>query len=217
LKEVTLSALCGDIRPQVKPPPDNFVTTHLQPVVFQAWVDADHDPDSSVPEWLACGAPAGLDLQPAYCGIFPRVEDEVATGADRDDLTLFDLTSPNEYVQPTLEAEELMYQEITTLEKKGSVASFTSAEQVQEFLQDKFVESKLFVLQQIKGTTVKNRVLLDCKRSKISATSSKPERVLLPRALDAITPCCSWHASTRGGRRTMMSSCHLQRTQTLRA
>ena len=80
-----------------------------------------------------------------------------------------------------------MYQEITSLEKKGFVVAFDSAEQVQAYLGDRFVESKLFVLQQITGSSIKNRVLLDCKKSKIPATSSKTERVLFPRALDAIT------------------------------
>jgi len=63
---------------------------------------------------------------------------------------------------------------LDTLEKKGFVTSVESAEQVQDILHDKFVESKLFVLQQ-------------APLSRTEATSSKPERVLLPRALDTIT------------------------------
>jgi len=54
------------------------------------------------------------------------------------------------------------------------VTSVESAEQVQDILHDKFVESKLFVLQQ-------------APLSRTEATSSKLERILLPRALDTIT------------------------------
>ena len=48
-------------------------------------------------------------------------------------------------------------------------------------------ESTLFILTQVKGDAFKHRVLLDCKRSRVSTSSAKSERVRLPRAMDAVT------------------------------
>ena len=65
-----------------------------------------------------------------------------------------------------------------------SVADETETE---DFVGSKIVLSKLFVLVQESDGVTKRRVLLDCKKSEVSASSTQPERVKLPRAVDVIT------------------------------
>ena len=49
-----------------------------------------------------------------------------------------------------------------------------------------FIKGKLFILKQERHGVVKHRVVLDCKRSAVSTSSQKSERIRLPKALDAV-------------------------------
>jgi len=161
--------------------PDVFTNMHHE--VIDAWCSASGDPDTYTSQWLREGAPAGLSQMPQHAGIFAPTDLEEIS---HDGLSAYDFRAPTTLINSSYD-EQLIVDEITALEKKGYVKSFKSAEDVKEYLQEDFYESKLFVLTQTKGDLVKHRVLLDCKKSCISKSSVKSERVKLPRAMDTVT------------------------------
>ena len=79
-----------------------------------------------------------------------------------------------------------MYEEAPGMDKKGFAVSFASPAEVVAFVGDSFVESKLFILTKTSGGITKNRILLGCRKSKVSTTSIKAERVPLPRVRDVV-------------------------------
>jgi len=119
---------------------------------------------------------------PEPAGIFAV---EVDPDVSHDDMIFHGAEDlPDRRVPP--EELKLMRTELDALEAKGFVRRFGSAADVVTYLGDNFIESKLFILKQEKHGVVKHRVLLDCKRSAVSTSSQKSERVRLPKALDTV-------------------------------
>ena len=61
-------------------------------------------------------------------------------------------------------------------------------------------------LTQVKGDQIKHRVILDCKASRVSESSVTSERVVLPRALDAVTDTMQLLSRGLCGLQTLMLS-----------
>ena len=175
----------GPIMDNVAPTADNgYVSTHLSPTVFRAWSEKAGDPDACIADWLTFGAPAGMCRQPGQFGIFPPAADD--PDADLGNMAYYSGRSPPEEQTNSADDIRLIRSEVTEMTDKGWMRQFKSASEVESFVGGKFVVSKLFVQVQVKGDTVKNRVLMDCKRSLVSASSQKGERVFLPRTVDCI-------------------------------
>jgi len=186
LRRIVLTALSGsETGPRTKQPADDYVTTHLQPGVFLAWAHATGDPDGVVADWLITGAPCGIDSLPEHTGIFTVCDDPCETNIE--DMILCGTSHSTQHVKHTAEEEQLMYDEVSAMEAKGFMRSFASPEEVIDFVGGEFVESKLFILTKTTAGVTKHRVLLDCKQSKVSTSSAKAERVLLPRAKDVVS------------------------------
>ena len=64
--------------------------------------------------------------------------------------------------------------------------AFDSIEEVQHYLGQKPVLSKVGLLTKVVGDKVKKRVIVDSHRSGVSDGTTKPERSVLPRVLDAV-------------------------------
>ena len=182
---VVLTALCeGQPHPTHHESSDPDVTTHLRHEVFEAWCASSGDPDIYPAKWLIEGAPAGLARMPEHANVFAPVEDDVISHENLEAFNMNEITHTHNVDE---HSEQLMFDEVSMLEQKGFVRGFDDAGEVEEYLGQPFYESKLFVLTQIKGDAIKHSVLLDCKRSNVSTSSAKSERVKLPRAMDTVT------------------------------
>jgi len=181
-RTIVLSALAD---PQgTLPSGSDNIDTHLVPEVFEAWATASGDPDVEVSKWLRHGAPAGLSAMPKDCGIFPV---ELDDSVNHDGMMEYDPEDTSPYGQDAdPEAAHVKEDEVKTLTDKGFLKKFVSYDDVVKYLGSKFIESKLFVIKQVKNGIVKLRVLLDCKKSGVSVSSQKCERVRLPRGLDVV-------------------------------
>ena len=121
---------------------------------------------------------------PEHANVFAPVDYDVTSHENLEAFKV-DEVAPSHDIDEY--SEQLKFDEVSMLEQKGFVRGFNSATEVNEYLGQSFYESKLFVLAQIKGDTTKHRVLLDYKRSNVSTSSAKSERVKLPRAMDTVT------------------------------
>ena len=161
-------AALADLLPAAGPAPqwnDHFPTPvdHVLLAALRSWIS---DPDDQPEKWLRFGAPAGLASLPLTRGVFPAVDH--APAIDPCDLCVTTRTCS----QTMLEA-------------------FDSIEEVQNYLGQKPVLSKVGVRTKIVGDKVKKRVIVDSYRSGVSDSTTKPERSVLPRVLDAVNDC-SW-------------------------
>ena len=63
---------------------------------------------------------------------------------------------------------------------------FSSYDELVDFLGARPVLSKIGVIAKVKGDKVKKRIVLDAAQSKVSISSVRGERVILPRAMDLV-------------------------------
>ena len=56
---------------------DERVTTELMPQLFEDWRHAANDPEKDVTQWLAGGAPSGVENHPVPRGIFALVDPKI--------------------------------------------------------------------------------------------------------------------------------------------
>eukprot|EP00971_Amphidinium_carterae_P349784 6491222-Amphidinium_carterae.1 len=151
----------------------------LWPGLFQMWISLSGDSDVYVPLWLRQGAPMALRLPVPSAGIFPpREEDENL--ADLDTLVAGDLGDDIESA-PHAESEFHEY------ERLGFVKRFNSLCELESFLGQPPVLSRIHVLVKQIGLQCKLRTIFDAKASGLSAATANPEKVMLPRIVDVVT------------------------------
>eukprot|EP00972_Heterocapsa_arctica_P042887 6322787-Heterocapsa_arctica.AAC.1 len=85
-----------------------------------------------------------------------------------------------------VEHDEQAAAELVCYAEIGFLRQFDSYKAVVAFLGEEPVLSKIGVIEKIRAGKSKKRIVLDSKQSGVSAASSKKERVVLPRILDAV-------------------------------
>ena len=153
--------------------------TSVRPGLLGAWRLAAADPDDQPEKWCRFGAPAGVREHPIDRDIFPTVEPEVVSDpemltSDYDSFTNYDNVDSDEDAAP----------EISRLIAAGFVLPFDSLDDCTRYLGEKPVLSKIGLIVKMRAGKMKKRIVLDAKRSGISGSSTKLERVILPRATD---------------------------------
>ena len=145
---------------------------------LRSWIS---DPDDQPERWLRFGAPAGLASKPLARGVFPAVDHAPAT--DPCDLCVDEAVFTN---FAGVDQDKVAQVEVLDLHRRGLMEAFDSLEEVQNYLGQKPVLSKVGVLTKLVGDKVKKRVIVDSHRSGVSDSTTKPERSVLPRVLDAV-------------------------------
>ena len=84
------------------------------------------------------------------------------------------------------DADDLAAEKISDLLEKGFARAFDSLQELRRHLRNKPVVSDLIVVTKISAGGVKKRIIIDLRRSGVSRSSFKSERVMLPRALDLV-------------------------------
>ena len=145
---------------------------------LRSWIS---DPDDQPERWLRFGAPAGLASIPLARGVFPAVDH--APAIDPCDLCVDEDVFTN---YALVDQDEVAQVEVFDRHRRGLLEAFDSIEEVQNYLGQKPVLSKVGVLTKVVGDKVKKRVIVDSHRSGVSDSTTKPERSVLPRVLDAV-------------------------------
>ena len=80
----------------------------------------------------------------------------------------------------------MVAEELERLCSQGFVRYFDTVEEARAFLGEDPVLSKIGVMEKISNGVAKYRLVIDSKRSEVSASTRRFERTLLPRVLDVV-------------------------------
>ena len=159
------------------------VCTPVDVDLLELWRTASMDPDTAVVRWLREGAPAGL-LQPIEdCGIFPTYSEE----EDPQSMNAEDLCTESAFTNYAgVEDNEDVALEMQRLTDAGFVTQFQAYEDLVKHLGAEAVLSRIGVIERIRNGVVRYRIVIDSKRSSVSAATRRFQRTLLPRVLDVV-------------------------------
>ena len=177
---------------------DNVQRVHpLRHRLLRRWAALAEDPDAEiVGDWLAQGAPAGINMDIRDPGVFPKSEGEDFE-ADGVDFVWRDPSLHENYT--SVDNDEAAEPEVRRIVETGFVEVFKSLEACKRYLGAEPVTSKLaMVSKQRADGTWKRRLILDCRESQVSDRASRGGRLVLPRPVDIVSDCLHmWkHAGT---------------------
>ena len=157
--------------------------TPIDAELLGRWVDRSGDPETAVPRWLVNGAPLGIELPIETCGVFPSMDEQekiyVSTW-DSDAALEKDVKNYISFEEAITDAriEIDRYQDLRFLKK-------LDREENKELLKGGTV-SRLGLIVKVKDSgETKRRVIIDLRRSGGNSKSSLPEKLILPRPVDA--------------------------------
>eukprot|EP00435_Cladocopium_sp_Y103_P058029 s1426_g20.t1 len=158
--------------------------------MVSAWVRASGDPDAVVADWLRDGTPLCIEKPIETTGVFPP-SDEVdeQEGGDVRQLVVSDavLERPETLTNYKSVEEELdeARTELSRYEKEGYLRRLTIQEAEQQY--GGGTVSRLGLVLKVKENgEKKRRIVIDLRRSGGNAKSRLPERLVLPRLVDAV-------------------------------
>jgi len=172
--------ICDVLNPAVREP---STLTEVYAGILGAWRRQAEDPDDLPEQWLATGAPGGVTRDIEDRGIFEPYDEELdARTVDPDDLA----TEPDFANYAGVEEDDLVQEEMDRLVDKRFLLPFDTIGETRAYLGDEPVLSKIGVIKKVRLGKLKRRLVLDAKRSMVSAASRKFQRVYLPRITDVI-------------------------------
>ena len=165
--------------------PAGAYQTPLDVELLRAWRDRAGDPERHVTTWLSEGAPLGIEREIESSGIFPPVLDEESANV-QEVTTLAELERRGfkNYLSVEDNKEDAEV-ELCRYEKQGYMARIPKEEALRVF-ENGTVSRLALVVKMRPDNTKKLRIVIDLKRSGGNAKSSLPEKLVLPRPLDAI-------------------------------
>jgi len=165
----------------IEPVSNGDFSTEIRAGLLGGWQRLAGDPDWAVVEWLeSTGVPAGMAHHPQDCGIFPRNEPSEASSIDEEQ------SNPDTFIPySSVEQDDDAWAEIQRIRDKKWIKQFDTLEEMVTYLGDDPILSKFGMVVKVRFDKVKKRLILDSKKSGVSAAASKLERVILPRLLDA--------------------------------
>ncbi len=153
------------------------------PGILGAWRAAAGDPDDMPEQWLRSGAPAGVSLDVPSRGIFPAYSES----DDARDMDPEHLTTEEGFINyEGIDSDDGVWEEIQRFVAASWVLEFPSVESAAEYLGAQPVLSRIGLISKMRLGILKRRIVIDAKRSWVSRSSRKYERVILPRATDVI-------------------------------
>ena len=165
--------------------PAGAYQTPLDVGLVRSWRERSGDPELHVPVWLAEGAPLGIEREIEPSGVFPPVLDE-NTANVQEGMSLAELERRGfkNYVSVEdnkSDAEE----ELSRYERLGFMMRLPKREALEAYPGG--TVSRLALVVKVKpDNTKKLRVVIDLRRSGGNAKSFLPEKLILPRPIDAI-------------------------------
>jgi len=163
------------------------------PGILGAWRAAAGDPDDLPEQWLMDGAPAGVTMEVPSRGIFPSYS-ETEDARSQDPALL--ATEEGFVNYDGVETDDHVWDEIQRFAANKWIKEFPSVREATKYLGGPPILSRIGVITKLRLGVLRRRIVIDAKRSSISDSSRKYERVILPRATDAIFDTLEmlWHA-----------------------
>ena len=166
-------------------PPTRYQTP-VDVDLLRAWATTGGDWEKQVPTWLEEGTPLGIEKEIECSGVFPPQD---SSSADPSAFALSDavLERPDtlknyKSVEEDLEGAEA---ELVRYEKAHYLRRVSLEEAQRDFPNG--TTSRLGLVTKVKeGGEIKRRIVIDLRRSGGNQKSHLPERLVLPRALDAV-------------------------------
>ena len=156
----------------------------LFPDLLEAYIHKSGDPEQDVPNWVRNGAPLGMDKKIGECGIFPKAE---GPQVDEDVVTAAEVIAGDKLknylsvVQNEGEAEI----ELSRYEQAGYLKRIRKKEALHKHGAGTISRLGL-ILKTKEDGSLKRRIVIDLKRSSGNAKATLSERLVLPRAKDAV-------------------------------
>ena len=143
------------------------------------------DPDYEVANWFKqdVGTPMGLEQTMTHTGIFPKVPD------DRVPFTnTLDFDDSWQNYQSAESSPDAVKAQLGSMVEQGWCREFDSLDQLAEALNGATpIFSKLGLISKLRDDgTYKHRLIWDLLRSKVNASATQSERIILPRLIDLV-------------------------------
>ena len=177
--------------PSIRMKPKWCYTSPLQGELIKAWCDRGNDP-----KWIDEGAPLGIEMEIGTCGIFPPVdsddEDEQGTKAFEDAITQLSHGDITNYSSVTDNPDDARV-ELDRYKEEGYLKVVSKKDVEKELGHGTISRLGLIVKEKPEGK--KRRIIIDLRRSDGNNKSHLPERLVLPRPLDAVEAIKGVHAA----------------------
>ena len=156
----------------------------LDAELFESWIEKSADPDTCIPDWIRDGVPLGIECKIPVRGIFPpsdekgpplETEDETATICRGDLINYMSVEENKEHAVDELERYE----------RNKYLFRLTVDEAERDFRRRTLSRLGL-ILKEREDKTLKKRIVIDMRRSNGNLKAHLPERLVLPRPMDAI-------------------------------
>eukprot|EP00435_Cladocopium_sp_Y103_P024582 s454_g6.t1 len=176
--------------PEVKVTDGEEYKSPVHHEMVAAWTKVSGDPDGVVAEWLKHGTPLGIEKAIETTGVFPP-SDEVdeQEGGDVRQLVVSDavLERPETLTNYKSVEDELdeARTELSRYEKEGCLRRL-SVEEAEQHYGGGTVSRLGLVLKVKENGEKKQRIVIDLRRSGGNSKSLLPERLVLPRLVDAV-------------------------------
>ena len=167
----------------------------LQGNLFEAWGRRGNDPETEVPKWIKEGVPLGINKKIGTCGIFPPTIKEDLPAMQGDLQVTQGLKEDIANYVSVVEQEEDAREEIGRLAKLGYVIKVPKKEVEKANFKGTTVSKLGLIVKKKEDGSTKRRIIIDLKRSGGNDKAYLPERLILPRPVDAIAMLRRTHAS----------------------
>ena len=159
--------------------------------IIRAWTRRTGDPDVDLADWVEEGTPLGVNLPIKPRGIFPPAdkEGELETMMDASfQIARSAITNYASIADNLDDAKE----EISRLLDLGYVMK-VSRQQVDEHFSQGTVSKLAIIVKMRPDGTRKRRLIIDLRRSGGNSKAKLDEKIVLPRAMDAVTMIRALH------------------------
>ena len=158
----------------------------LDPELLQGWIDRGGDPEANVVDWVIDGTPLGMAMDIPTSGIFPPALDgergEAEGWIDTDEQLRGGSVMNYKSVQENPSDAQI---ELDRYRSKGYVKDLTEEQLKSEFPGGTISRMGL-IIKPKEGGGVKRRFIVDLRRSTGNLKAKLPERLVLPRPMDAV-------------------------------
>eukprot|EP00435_Cladocopium_sp_Y103_P032051 s2680_g8.t1 len=156
----------------------------IQEDIVSAWTSKAADPDTEVARWVSEGMPLGINIDIVDKGIFPPADKEAEQESKLDALAQMSRGTLSNYtsVQDNMEDAK---EEVRRLENLGFLKRVTK-EQVKSDFSQGTISRLALIVKERPDKTKKRRLIIDLRRSGGNAKARLGEKLVLPRASDAI-------------------------------
>ena len=169
-------------------------TSPLEGNLFEAWGRRGGDPETEVHRWIRDGVPLGINCPIRTCGIFPpstKPEEKSTLGDIQAAEGLREDIGNYTSVQEQAEDAEI---EVGRLCKLGYAVKVKKKEVEEAGFKGTTISRLGLIVKDKEDGSKKRRIIIDLKRSGGNKKAELPERIILPRPMDAVAMLRKMHA-----------------------